>query len=154
MPTHTSNCHAAHTSACIFSRVTPNLITPRLELPRRPTTEIKHIRTSQSIPIDTRVEPPRRSPHFSTNATDSWLDVPAQRTRSKSPSFRSVAQEAMLSCAKINQFQLSTRSLASRRFPVEMLNAVLNKETGELMEYLQVRKCPKYRKLCAKSYSK
>ena len=60
----------------------------------------------------------------------------------------------MLSCATISQFQLSPRIIASRRFPVDMLNAVLNKEMGELMEYRQVMKCPKYRKLYAKSYSK
>ena len=35
-----------------------------------------------------------------------------------------------------------------------MLNAVLNEEMGELMEYRQVMKCPKYQKLYAKSYSK
>ena len=79
---------------------------------------------------------------------------PAQTTQSKNHNFWSVAQEAMLTCATINQFQLSPRSIASRRFPVGMLNAVLNEETGELMEYRQVRKCPKYRKLYAKSYSK
>ena len=35
-----------------------------------------------------------------------------------------------------------------------MLNTVLNEEMGELMEYQQVMKCPKYQKLYAKSYSK
>ena len=35
-----------------------------------------------------------------------------------------------------------------------MINAVLNEETGELMKYRQVMKCPKYQKLYAKSYSK
>ena len=58
----------------------------------------------------------------------------------------------MLSCAKINQFELSPRSLASRRFPVEKINVVLNEETDELMEYRQVMKFPKYRKLYTKSY--
>ena len=35
-----------------------------------------------------------------------------------------------------------------------MINAVLNEEIGELMEYRQVMKCPKYHKLYATSYSK
>ena len=35
-----------------------------------------------------------------------------------------------------------------------MLNAVLNKETGELMEYHHIMKTPKYRELYCKSYSK
>ena len=60
----------------------------------------------------------------------------------------------MLSCATINQLRLSPKNLASRHFPVEMINAVLNEQTGELIQYLQVMKCPKYRKLYAKSYSK
>ena len=60
----------------------------------------------------------------------------------------------MLSCATINQLRLSPKNLASRRFPVEMINAVLNEETGDLMEYRQVMKFPKYQKLYAKSYSK
>ena len=60
----------------------------------------------------------------------------------------------MLSCATINQLRLSPKSLSSRRFPVEMINSVLNEEMGELMEYWQVMKCPKYQKLYAKSYSK
>ena len=60
----------------------------------------------------------------------------------------------MLTCATIKQFQVSPIILASGRFPVEMLNAVLNENTGELLEYRQVMKCPKYQKLYAKSYSK
>ena len=62
--------------------------------------------------------------------------------------------KAMLSCATINQLRLSPKTLASRRFPVEIINSVLNEETGELMEYRQVIKCPKYQKLYSKSYSK
>ena len=60
----------------------------------------------------------------------------------------------MLSCATISQFQLSPRIIASRRFPVDMLNAVLNKEMGDLIQYRQVMKCPKYQNIYAKSYSK
>ena len=35
-----------------------------------------------------------------------------------------------------------------------MLNAVLNEETGEIMEYQQLMKSPKYRNLYKNSYSK
>ena len=35
-----------------------------------------------------------------------------------------------------------------------MINAVLNKETGEMMEYRQVMKNPKYRALYEKAYAK
>ena len=60
----------------------------------------------------------------------------------------------MLFCATINQLILSPKSLASRHFSVEMINAVLNKEIGELMDYRQVMKCPKYQKIYARFYIK
>ena len=60
----------------------------------------------------------------------------------------------MLSCATVEQMNLSPKHLASRRFPVEMINTVLNEETGELMEYHHIMKNPKYRQLWATSYSK
>ena len=60
----------------------------------------------------------------------------------------------MFACADVMQLTMSPRKLAGRKFPFEMINAVLNEETGELMEYLQVTKNPKCRKLYEKSYSK
>ena len=41
----------------------------------------------------------------------------------------------MLYCAAVRQIKLSTKILATYHFLIEMLNAVLNEETGELMEY-------------------
>ena len=60
----------------------------------------------------------------------------------------------MLLCATINKIILFPASLAGRRFPLEMINAVLNKEIGEIVEYRQMMKSPKYRNLYKKSYSK
>jgi hypothetical protein len=80
--------------------------------------------------------------------------APAYNTRSRNPNFRSVAQEAMLSCADVSQLKVSPRTLASRCFPFEMINAVLDEDTGELMEYRHLMKNPKYRQLYGKSYAK
>ncbi len=74
--------------------------------------------------------------------------------RSRNPNFRTVAQEAMLSCAAINQMNLSPESLVSCCFTLEIINAVLNKETGEIMEYRHIMKSPKYRNLYKNSYRK
>ena len=41
----------------------------------------------------------------------------------------------MFSFATLNLLNLSPACLAGRRFPLEILNAVLNEETGEIMEY-------------------
>ena len=59
---------------------------------------------------------------------------PAARTRSKNLDFRTVAQEAVFSFSTVNLLNLSPARLAGRRLPPEMLNAVLNEETGEIME--------------------
>ena len=69
---------------------------------------------------------------------------PAMRTCSKT---FSTTQEAMLSCCEIRQHSMSARVLMSRCFPKEFLAAVLNKETGELMEYHHLIGNPKYREL-------
>ena len=80
--------------------------------------------------------------------------VPAYNTRSRTPNFQSIAQEAMLSCANVSQLNVSLRNPASRRFPMEMINAVLDEDTGELMEYRHLMKSLRYRQLYGKSYAK
>ena len=46
------------------------------------------------------------------------------------------------------------RNLASQKFPFKMINAVLDEDTWELMEYRHLVKNPKYRQLYNKSYEK
>ena len=60
----------------------------------------------------------------------------------------------MLRCETVAQMKISPKKLSSRRFPIEMSNAVLNEETRELMEYRHIMKNPKYRQLYATSYNK
>jgi hypothetical protein len=64
--------------------------------------------------------------------------------RSSNPIFTTVAQEAMQSCANINQMKLSPANLAGCCFPLEIINVVLNKEIGEIMEYQQIMISPRY----------
>ena len=40
---------------------------------------------------------------------------------------------------------MNDRILAARKFPRHMINAVLNEDTGELMEYIHLIRYPKYR---------
>jgi len=68
--------------------------------------------------------------------------------------FRSVTQETMFACAEVAHLNLSPKRLASQCFPLEILKAVLDKDTGELMEYHTLVKNPKYRKLYRQSYAK
>ena len=60
----------------------------------------------------------------------------------------------MLSYANLGQLLMSPRNLTSQKFLFEIINAVLDKDTGELMEYLHLMKNPKYRQLYGKSYAK
>ena len=123
-----------------FDQGNPNLNYP--ETPPRVNTQKNTPRVTPPAPP---VPPtPRVEPH----------NGPASRTRSKNPNFRSVSQESILRRATVAQMKLSPKQLSSRRFPIEMINAVLNEETGELMEYLHIMKNSKYCQLYAKSYSK
>ena len=98
-----------------------------------------------------RVAPHLPTPHVTTTQPPTG---PATRTRSKNPDFRTVAQESMFSFATLNLLNLSPARLAGRRFPLKRLNAVLNEKTGEIVEYQQLMKSPKYRNLYKNSYSK
>ena len=60
----------------------------------------------------------------------------------------------MVTCMEVTQLKVTPRRLASRQFPIEMLNTVLDKDTGELTEYQTLTKNPKYRNLYGKSYIK
>ena len=77
-------------------------------------------------------------------------DAPAQNTRSKTQSCSPI-QKALLSCTTTAHLRATPRALYQRRFPFampnELINAVLDEDTGELMEYRRLMKNPKYRTL-------
>ena len=54
-----------------------------------------------------------------------------------------ITQETMLRMINIQGNKMTARQAASRRFPKEALAAVLNEETGELMEYRHLLANPK-----------
>ena len=60
----------------------------------------------------------------------------------------------MLSCADVAQLKLSPRNLVSQHFLIKMINAVLDKDTGELVEYRHLTKNPKYHQLLYGKYYK
>ena len=123
------------------------------------------VKPSQRLPADNvpanrigkppRVEPPRCLARLAELVRKEKAEKlrdnrPAHRTRSHT---HTVAQENMFSCADIMQLNMSQRKLAGRKSPIKMINAVLNKETGELMEYQHVMKNAKYCRLYETSYS-
>ena len=87
-------------------RLEPSVAAPRVD-PQAPTPP----------PQAPRVEPPKRPTRLAGASKPAQPSAPAHRTRSKNPKFRSVAQEAMLSCAAVSQLKLSPKILETCRFP-------------------------------------
>ena len=50
----------------------------------------------------------------------------------------------MLSCLDVAQITLSPQNITIRILPMEILNTVLDEDTGELMEYRRLMKSPDY----------
>ena len=109
---------------------------PNLDFPATPPRVMPHANNPSPprvappalpIPPASRVEPP---------------NVPASRTQSKNPNNHSVAQESLLTCATVAKMNLPPKQLFSRRFLAEIINSVLNEETGKLMEYRHIMKIP------------
>jgi hypothetical protein len=71
---------------------------------------------------------------------------------------RTIEQELILACIEtyvdVTKRKVSPRQLSQRAFPQEVLNTVLNRDTGELMEMRHLLKNPKYSDLWGKSYTK
>eukprot|EP00804_Cyclotella_cryptica_P003825 CCRYP_018936-RA/>CCRYP_018936-RA protein AED:0.22 eAED:0.20 QI:0/0/0/1/1/1/2/0/637 len=84
---------------------------------------------------------PRVSPHT----------APAYNTRSCK---QTITQETMLHFSQLPAPTFTAQRAASRLFPTDFLNAILNEDTGELMEYRHLIKDPKYSTIWKKAYSK
>ena len=71
---------------------------------------------------------------------------------------RTIDQELFLACiqtyTEVTHKPINTARLAQQKFPTKMINAVLNKDTGDLMEMRQLLRNPKYANLWEKSYTK
>ena len=78
---------------------------------------------------------------------DRQSGAPADNTRSK----RTITDEIMLSCLEMSNAKISPRSASSRKYPlgllIEMAGAVLDSQTGELLEYRHLVKNPIYREV-------
>eukprot|EP00804_Cyclotella_cryptica_P009373 CCRYP_018077-RA/>CCRYP_018077-RA protein AED:0.09 eAED:0.09 QI:0/0/0/1/1/1/2/0/1069 len=76
---------------------------------------------------------------------------PALNTRSRT---RSLTHETMLHFLATCHIGITAAQATQRRYPPDMLHAVLNDETGELMEYRHLLANPKYRDTWQNSYGK
>ena len=145
----------------------PSETTPRKVLTRPNGPGVAPPRRAPTVPTDrsaappvTNVAPSRRSPRVAalnikrqaigevgaTSPIDNDKNLPADNTRSKKLSFHAPKKRYSPVLTSAN-----TDSVPGQ-YPKEVLTSVLNKETGELMDYRHLIGNPRYRALWSKSY--
>jgi hypothetical protein len=99
---------------------------------------------------------PHQSQQIATTRHPIDDDAPACNTQSCTQA-RSINQEAILACIHVHNDITSHPFMANQashwRFPREILNAVLNTNTGALMEMRHLRVNPEYKELWGMSYA-
>jgi hypothetical protein len=84
------------------------------------------------------------------------INAPANNTHSRTQ-VRIITQEAILACisaySNITNLRLMAANAARQKFPLEMLNAVLDMDTGKLMEMKHLLVNPKYKEVWGKLYT-
>jgi hypothetical protein len=82
--------------------------------------------------------------------------APANNTRSQTQ-VHTITQEAILACistyGNITNLRLTAAYAARQKFPLEMLNVVLDMGTGKLMEMKHLLVNPKYKEVWGKLYT-
>eukprot|EP00804_Cyclotella_cryptica_P015214 CCRYP_000732-RA/>CCRYP_000732-RA protein AED:0.36 eAED:0.36 QI:0/0/0/1/0/0/2/0/501 len=111
-------------------------------------------------PLYTTGQPAAHSPRVTTNPPQmnntasprvTPHTAPAYNTRSR---MQSITQETMLHFSQLPAPTFTTQRAESRLFPTDFLTAILNEDTGELMEYSHLIKGPKYTTIWRKAYGK
>ena len=109
--------------------------TPPRVLPTTPNLDTNKTRTAS---LQERATQPRVQQTIFTDMSNQpatqAIETPAPNNRSRRNGIK-LTQEAMLASIQRQPTDMNARTLASRKFPRHMLNAVLNEDTGELMEY-------------------
>jgi hypothetical protein len=85
-------------------------------------------------------------------------DGPRYMTRNQKRIRGIIAMDVMLTVMQLTSPVLNPKRLASRKYPLEMLcefaNAVMDDETGDMLEYRQLIKRPKFRDTWSKAFGK
>ena len=136
----------AQTNSDVQIRRTPIRTPPRVQTKtpdqdtnKASTAALKELATQPRVQqtIFTDISKPAANPANETPSTNN-------RSRRKS---RTLTQESILASIQLRQTEMNARTLVSRKFPRHMLNAVLNEDTGKLMEYRHLIGNPKYREI-------
>ena len=82
------------------------------------------------------------------------VDSPTNNTRYQKVKRRPTTQEAMLESVHVAHLHVTPEKLAQQNFMREMISAVLDEDTGELMEYRRLTNNPRYLPLYRNYYDK
>ena len=120
--------------------------TPRVEKQRKETAS--HPRVQENVEVDELIVAlPNGSKIVNSSA-------PAFNTRTRARPM-TITQESINFALEKSECKISPARLSSRKFPLKLLcefaGAVMDNETGELMEYRHLMKNPKYREVWGKS---
>ena len=109
--------------------------------------------------VDTKSTPfpLQNMPNYITQ-DESPADNTRARTRKRETIMR-VSDEVMLSCIQMSQdVKVNPRSAASKKYPIQLLcdlaGAVLDQDTGDLLEYRHLLNSPKYREIWGRGHAK
>ena len=85
-------------------------------------------------------------------------DEPIRRYNLRNKTRGNIMTDAMLSVVEFGNTKLAPQRLASRRFPMQFLceiaGAVMDEDTGDMLEYRHLVKIPKYRVVWTKAFGK
>jgi hypothetical protein len=93
-------------------------------------------------------------------------DATAPRVDDRAPRYNlrsrksdgNITKDAMLSVMELSTRKLQARNLATRQFPAQffqdMIGAVMDSDTGDMLEYRHLLKNPKYRETWSKAFGK
>ncbi|KAL7551824.1 hypothetical protein ACHAWF_015016 [Thalassiosira exigua] len=138
-------------------------------IPSRPSSEASpRLVVASSAPVivasPTPTPPkPRHSPMPNViSQEEPSSEAPAANTRSRriqrKTRHRSISDEVMLSCVEMSSHTFSPRQAAARQYPLallcELAGAVLDANTGELLEYRHLIKHPHYQETWGDAFGK
>jgi hypothetical protein len=137
--------------ADIFQKAAQKVAEGDAQTPRVPTKHVTSPRVLNALDQESeRMNTP-------TPRVDS-AEAPRYNTRQQKRTYGTPLTDAMLTVMELAGISACPRKLAQRKFSsqvlLEMVNAVMDLETGDMMEYRHLLKNPKYRDTWSKAFGK
>jgi hypothetical protein len=143
--------------ATIFQKAAEQVAENDVRTPRVPYTRAKSPRVLELIREEHDTES-ANVPRVDITSDNPIDDTPRYNTRHQKRLRGTPMTDALLTVMELAGKQPCPQRLASRKFSsqvlLEMMNAVMDLETGDMMEYRHLLKNPKYREVWSKAFGK